>query len=60
MVIEHVFRNLKLKEFEKTDPTKKSLETRILEMKWKIQYDIYIKEKSEFKENWVKAYVLVW
>ena len=38
----------------------KVLENRMLEMKWKSDYETHLREEGDFKDNWVKAYALIW
>ena len=55
-----VFSVPELKASLKVDAAEKALENRMLEMKWKVDYEIYLREEDNFKDNWVKAYALIW
>ena len=55
-----MFSVFELTKSKKADAEAKVLENRMLEMKWKADYETHLREEVDFKDNWVKAYALIW
>ena len=49
-----------LKASTKVDAAEKALDNKMREMKWKIMFEIHMKDRRTFDENWVKTYALIW
>ena len=43
-----------------TDPDEKAMEEESLKAEWKIDFQIFRDEEKRFKNNWHKAYAMIW
>ena len=58
--VEHTFSEPALEASKFADPDKKAVDNRMRDMKWKILFEKHKISVEDFKDNWVKAYALIW